>query len=122
MSEFMYLFRGGRRQGDDACVPGPSPEEMQRQLQAWSAWMKSLTEQGVVRNSGAPLEMTGATVTGKKRAVTDGPFSESKELVCGFIVVEARDLAHAVELSRGCPLLESEHGAVEVRPIIKMNI
>jgi hypothetical protein len=48
--------------------------------------------------------------------VTDGPYIEAKELVLGFIIVRARDLEQAVELSTGCPMLEGG-GSVEVRPI-----
>jgi hypothetical protein len=55
-------------------------------------------------------------VRGKKRVVTDGPYLEAKDLVLGFIAVEARDLAQAVELSTGCPMLEGG-GSVEVRPV-----
>jgi len=36
--------------------------------------------------------------------------------VLGFLVIEARDLAQAVELSRGCPMLAG-NGSVEVRPV-----
>jgi len=37
-------------------------------------------------------------------------------MVLGFIVVEARDLAQAVELSRSCPIVVGG-GAIEVRPV-----
>ena len=57
-------------------------------------------------------------VRGKKKLVTDGPYVEAKDLVLGFIVIEARDLAHAVALSTGCPMLEGG-GSVEVRPVMK---
>jgi hypothetical protein len=55
-------------------------------------------------------------VRGPKKVVTDGPYVEAKELVLGFIVVEARDLAQAVDLAKGCPMLEGD-GSVEVRPV-----
>jgi hypothetical protein len=40
-------------------------------------------------------------------------------MVAGFIVVEARDMAQAVELAGGCPMLHGE-GSVEVRPVRQM--
>ena len=52
---------------------------------------------------------------------TDGPFTEAKDLVGGFTLVEARDIDQAVELSRGCPILEGG-GSVEVRPVMKMDM
>ena len=48
--------------------------------------------------------------------VTDGPYAEAKDIVLGFIVISARDLDHAVDISRGCPMLEGD-GSVEIRPI-----
>ena len=58
----------------------------------------------------------GRVVRGPHNTVSDGPFLESKDLVLGFIVVKARDLAQAVELAKGCPMLAGG-GSVEVRPI-----
>jgi len=70
---------------------------------------------------GQPLEPGGKVVRGKAKTITDGPFAEAKDLVGGFTLVEARDINEAVELSKGCPILE-EDGAVEVRPIMIMNM
>jgi hypothetical protein len=49
-------------------------------------------------------------------------FAESKDLVGGYTLIEARDLAQAVELSKGCPIFEAESAVLEVRPIMIMNI
>ena len=51
----------------------------------------------------------------------DGPYAEAKDLVGGFSLIEAKDLTHAVELSKGCPILEVG-GSVEVRPVMQMNL
>jgi hypothetical protein len=53
--------------------------------------------------------------------VTDGPFAEANDIVGGYTLIEARDLDHAVELSKGCPIFELE-GALEVRPVMKINM
>jgi hypothetical protein len=53
--------------------------------------------------------------------VTDGPFIEVKDLVAGFLSVEAKDLAQAIELARACPILEGD-GSVEVRPIRTLSL
>ncbi len=60
-------------------------------------------------------------VRGQQKTVTDGPYTEAKDLVGGFTIVEARDIDQAVELSRGCPILDGE-GSVEVRPVMKMDL
>jgi hypothetical protein len=112
MSEFVYLYRGGSRP--------TTPDEGQKVMQKWVAWMKDLGARGHLKDAGHPLEATGKTVTGRK-TVTDGPFAEAKDLVGGYTLVEAKDLAHASELAQGCPILE-HGGVVEVRPIMQMNM
>jgi len=47
--------------------------------------------------------------------------AEAKDIVGGFSLIEANDLAHAVEISKGCPILEVG-GSVEVRPVQQMNM
>jgi len=111
---YLYLFRGG-----DAASPPRSPEEMQRSMQKWSSWIEDLAKGGHMRG-GDPLEPAGKLVSGKSKIVTDGPFAEPKDVVGGYLLVAARDLAHATELSRGCPIFEVG-GAVEVRVIRPMK-
>jgi hypothetical protein len=113
MSEFVYLFRA-----DEAGRRGAlgTPERAQRSLQAWMAWIGDLEAKGHLKDRGQPIEPSGKVVRGKQKAVTDGPYVEAKEMVLGFIIVEARDLAEAVELSKGCPMLEGA-GSVEIRPV-----
>jgi hypothetical protein len=113
MSEFTYLFRGRDRSA--------SPEQIQRTMEKWVAWFKELGANGHLKDPGHPLEGTGKVVKGKQKIVNDGPYAEAKDVVGGYIVVEAADLAHAVELSKGCPILDSG-GSVEVRPIEKLNL
>jgi hypothetical protein len=51
--------------------------------------------------------------------VTDGPYAESKDVVLGFMVVQARDLHEAAEISKGCPIVAGG-GSVEIRPVMKL--
>src|SRR5215467_14624959 len=113
MNEFVFLYRGGSRDG--------SPAEMQQVMQKWMNWFKELAEKGHVKDRGQPLERTGKLIKGKQKTVTDGPFAEAKDVVGGYTLIEARDLEHAVELSKGCPILEVD-GGVEVRPVMKLNM
>lgn len=46
--------------------------------------------------------------------VTDGPFLESKEVIAGFFVIEAKDLDTAIAVGQVLPIMD---GAVEVRPL-----
>jgi hypothetical protein len=113
MSEFVYLYRGGE--------PGRSPEQMQQIMQKWMGWMKQLGDKGHIKDPGHPLERTGKLVKGTQKTVTDGPYAETKDIVGGYTLVEAKDLEQAVTLSLGCPIFESG-GLVEVRPVMKMNM
>jgi len=88
-------------------------------MQKWMAWLKELAGKGHIKDQGQPLERTGKLVRGKQKTVTDGPFAEAKDVVGGYTLIEARDLQQAVELSKGCPILEVD-GEVEVRPVMKL--
>ena len=90
-------------------------------MQKWMAWFKDMAEKGHVKNQGQPLERAGKLVKGSQKAVVDGPFAETKDVIGGYSIIEAKDLNEAVELSKGCPILEVE-GAVEVRPVMQLNM
>jgi hypothetical protein len=113
MSEFTFLFRGRDMSA--------SPEQMQKTTQKWVAWFKELGERGHIKDPGHPLEGTGKVVKGQQKSVHDGPYAEAKDIVGGYMVIDARDLPHAVEISKGCPILEVG-GSVEVRPIQIFNL
>jgi hypothetical protein len=59
----------------------------------------------------------GKLITGTKKVVTDGPYIEGKEIVGGYLICKAKNFDEAVEISRGCPILEFDNGVVEVREI-----
>jgi hypothetical protein len=115
MANFMYLFRGTAGNWQQ-----PSPEEMERLTKAWMSWMDRLRTDGHLVKTGERLNGNGTVVRGKAKTVTDGPFAEAKDVVVGYLLLQAGDLAEAVELAKGCPNLESG-GAVEVRPIVSMS-
>ncbi len=52
--------------------------------------------------------------------ITDGPFAEGKEVIGGFSIIKAKDLAEASEIAKGCPIFEFPDGRVEVRPVQPM--
>ena len=113
-NSFLYIFRGG------ADPNQMSPEDMQTNMDAWFAWMGELRSKGQLQ-AGEPLQDGGKVLTGKKgQSVTDGPYAEGKEEVGGYLIVTARDLDHAAELAKGCPILQND-GSVEVRAIRKMS-
>ncbi|MDH4092432.1 MAG: YciI family protein [Cyclobacteriaceae bacterium] len=116
MKEFLFLFRGG-----DAGTLQQSPEKWQAHMQKWAQWMGDLSTKGKLVGA-QPLAQTGKIVTGNKKTVTDGPFMEGKEMVGGYLMCKADGYDEAVEISKGCPILEFDDGIVEVREIQELKM
>lgn len=112
MSEFLFLYRGG-----DA---SESREQMQKTMEVWMAWFKELGASGCIKDMGNPLE-PGGKVVASSTSVTDGPYAETKDVIGGYTLIEAADLAAASEIAKGCPIL-AVGGCVEVRPILQMSM
>ena len=115
MEKYLFIFRGG-----DNDRTSQSPEQLQAHMQKWGAWMQGLAQKGILVG-GEPLQPTGKQVNGSKKVVTNGPFVEAKEMVGGYLIVNAKDIDEAVEISKGCPIF-NEDGKLEVRPIQKMEM
>jgi len=58
-------------------------------------------------------------VSGGKRVIVDGPFSEAKELIGGYWMIEVRSKAEAVEWASRVPLADDE--MVELRQVYEMS-
>ena len=114
MAQFTFLYRGSP-------PANLSPEQRQKQMEKWMAWFQDMGAKGLVKDPGHPLENGGKVVRGKPIAVSDGPYAEAKDLIGGYTLIEATDLAQAAEIAKGCPILEGG-GAVEVRPVMQMNM
>ena len=92
-----------------------SPELIQQIMGDWSTWFDRLTQQGKLAAAN-PLENEGVVITGKARAVADGPFAESKEAVGGFFLLTVDTFEEALAIGKDCPALP--YGIiVEVRPV-----
>lgn len=116
MAEYLLLFRGG-----DSQTSHQSPETWQAHMQKWMEWMSGLKEQGKLIGA-QPLTTEGRVVRGNKKTVSDGPFMEGKEIVGGYLACHAASFDEAVEISKGCPILEFDDGIVEVREIKELKI
>jgi hypothetical protein len=118
MSEFALLYRSTQEAHLDSMG---SPERAQQSMTKWRAWFKEMSEKGQLKSIGQPLERVGSVVTGKKKTVTDGPYAETKDVIGGFSIIEARDLEQAARIASGCPILELG-GCVEVRPVMQLQV
>ena len=83
-----------------------------------------------LEKAGVLLDLGGLTPTshgvrvhysGSKRTVMDGPFSESKELIAGYSLLEVKSLAEAIEWAKRAPfglgMQDGEEAEVEIRPL-----
>jgi hypothetical protein len=97
--------------------PAPTPDEMKEIMARFAQWMKSMRDKGMVTGTNG-LQPTGTVLRGPRGAtVNDGPFVESKEIIGGYVLIEAESHAQAVEAARDCPGLDYRM-AVEVRPVV----
>jgi hypothetical protein len=113
MANYLYLFRGGN-------MKSMSPRELEDSMNRWRAWVGQLSKQNAYKG-GDPLAPDGRVLTGKSRSISDGPFGETKDVVGGYLLVDAPDLATATELARGCPIFDND-GSVEVRELFAMTM
>jgi len=110
MTKYLFLYRnppsGPQKQ--------PSPEEMQQMMKQWTDWKEKYKAHVVDMGDG--LKPDGRTVTAS--GVTDGPFAESKELIGGFSIVEAKDYEQALEVAKACPITFVPDYSIEIREMM----
>ncbi|MEI9945915.1 MAG: YciI family protein [Chitinophagaceae bacterium] len=113
MEKFMLIFHGGM-------PPNQSPEQMQENMGKWMAWIDKLNKDGRYA-AGEPLLPGGKFISGKKKTVTDGPYTEGKELVGGYFIINAADFDEAVKLCDDYPDYETG-GSIQVRQVMKLEM
>jgi hypothetical protein len=100
---------------------GVMPEE--KLLADMGRFNEELVKAGVMlAGEGLHPSSKGARVTfsGGKRAVVDGPFAETKELIAGFWLWQVKNMDEALEWARRCPdPMPGEEGALELRPVFE---
>jgi hypothetical protein len=60
---------------------------------------------------------TRLRVSGGKRVITDGPFTEAKEVIAGFWIIQVKSREEAIEWAKRCPL--PENGLIEIRQVFE---
>ncbi|MFJ4920861.1 YciI family protein [Streptomyces sp. NPDC088725] len=102
---------------DEQTVPsGPSPETAQRM----GALFEEITKAGVMLDTAAltpTSEGTRVTWSGGKAGYTDGPFTETKEVIGGYAILQAKDKAEALEWTRRFLEVHEMGVTAEVREI-----
>ncbi|HWY49088.1 MAG TPA: YciI family protein [Bryobacteraceae bacterium] len=109
MPQYMLLLHG-----DPAGWVKLSPEDMQKAIEKYMAW----TKKPFTRDSKRLADEPGRVIRsqGGKPKATDGPYSETKEILAGYYTIEAASYDEAVKLALEHPQLEYG-GTVEVRQV-----
>ena len=115
MKQFLLLVRTEGDHLDDL-----SPAEQKQHLEKVGGYIGKLMEQGKLK-SAQPLEMEGKIITTTKGKLKDGPFNETKEVIAGYFLIEAKDMDDALSIAKANPVLEYPSARIEVRPIKKME-
>ena len=91
-------------------------------VSAMMAYNEQLTKAGVLLAlDGLHPSAKGARVTssGGRKTVTDGPFTEAKELIGGYWIIQASSKEEAVEWAKRCPM--DDGNVIEVRRIAELE-
>ena len=116
MSRFLLLLRD-----DPSTFAHLSPAEMQAVIQKYIAWGNGLRDSGRLIGSDK-LQQEGGRVArrnGARTVVTDGPFTEAREVVGGFYLIQAKDYDDAMTVVNECPHLA--FGSIELRQIEELQ-
>ncbi len=97
-----------------------SPDEMQAIIARYMQWTGDLAQRGKLVAGEKLVDGGGKTVTkaAGSVAVADGPFTEAKEVIGGFWIVECADEAEAIAIAATCP--HAEHARVGVQAVEAM--
>jgi hypothetical protein len=97
-----------------------APEDLPKEvMQGHGQLPERIAGQGGRVVAGLALEPPATATSIRGDVVTDGPFIETKEVMAGVYILEARDLDHALALAKLTPIVD---GGVEVRPLLGFEV
>ena len=113
MKEFTLIFRL-----KDIADFKPSPEQMQERMN----WLGSIAAQNKLVDKGNTLlpSSESAKTVKPNNVVTDGPYTEIKEFIVGYVIVKAENINEAVEMAKANPIFKID-GNIEVREVLKRD-
>lgn len=107
---------------DETAAAKASDAERKETMDLYRKYSQDLQKAGVMLGGDAlfPTAKGAARikVTGGKRSVTDGPFSEAKEVIGGYYLIQVKSHEEAVEWASRCP--GASHAGVELRQVLEM--
>lgn len=115
MSEFVLVFRMDITTREVQ----PTKSQMESYMKQWESWISSIASKGQLSNGGNHLSTEGRVLK-PNNIIMDGPYTEKKESIAGYIIIKATNLDEAVNIAKDCPILHGEGTSVEVREIAPM--
>jgi hypothetical protein len=100
MNEFLLIIHRDIINKDAS----PSPEQMQLAIKPFQDWIGGIAAQNKLVMPPKRWDGGGRVVQGD--TVTNGPYAEIKESIGGVIQIRAEDYDDAVEIAKGCPILQ----------------
>ena len=100
-------------------APPPKPEA----FVAMQQYNEDLAKRGILLAAeGLAPKSVRVSFSGDERIVTDGPFTESKELVAGFTIIKVDSLEEAIEVVKRAPNVSPNgKGEVEIRKLMDVE-
>lgn len=112
-----YVIMFTSTPANDAALSPEVGEELYGRVYQWFQ-----DNEAAIVDSGAELQPVETATTVRHGAqgpvVVDGPFTEAREAVGGFTLIDVADLDAAIALARSWPMLELEGTSVEIRPAV----
>ncbi|MDB4992586.1 MAG: hypothetical protein JWM74_18 [Myxococcaceae bacterium] len=115
--KFMVLVKANKQS-----EAGVMPDE--KLLSAMGKFNEELAKAGVLLDlSGLHPSSKGARVrfSGDKRTVIDGPFSETKELIAGYWLLQVKSKEEAIEWVKRCPNPMPGESEIEIRQVFELG-
>ncbi len=104
---------------------GKFPENAEKLFEAMQVYHDELVKAGVLLDaSGLQPSSAGWKIkyTGDKRSVVDGPFTEAKEMIAGYTLIQTKTREEALEWTRRFPKPHFDHECeIEVRQLYELD-
>ena len=113
---FMVIVKGSKDSEQEGALPDP------QRVAGMNKFIDELIKAGVLlAYEGLHPTSKGARVafSGNNRIVTDGPFTETKEVVAGFMLWQVKSLEEAIEWVKRSPNCDAGESEIEIRQIFE---
>ena len=102
-----------RAKPSDAESNAPSPEQMQKMMEAYQKWQEQFADN--IEDMGGKLASDGKVVS--MNSVEDGPFVELKDIIGGYMFIKADSIDEAVTVIESSPMVQNPAVSIEIRQV-----